>query len=198
MFIALEGPEGAGKSTLLVSLAEGLRKHGHHVVTTREPGATDLGQRIRDILLDGPDMHPRAELHLFLADRANHVENLILPALKQGKIVITDRHASSTVVYQGYARGGDVEAIRALNTSATAGLEPDLVLLLDVDPEVGLARQARSDRLGGQPLEFHEKVREGFLSEARRDPDRWAVLHADSGAEQVAERALGIVLMRLT
>ncbi len=197
MFITLEGPEGAGKTTLIRGLAERLRAEGRAVVTTREPGAGPVGGMIREILLGNNEIHPRAELLLFLADRAQHIEALIRPALAAGQVVLCDRHADSTVVYQGYGRGLDRDEMRRMNTHATGGLVPDLTLLLDVDPELGLQRQERADRLGGEGLEFHQRVREGFLSEAKREPTRWVVLNAQEPAPQVEERAWKVIAERL-
>lgn len=185
MFVALEGPEGSGKSTAAAGLANLLQQAGRGVVVTREPGAGELGQRIRSILLDGPDMPPLSELFLFLADRANHMVETIKPAIDSGKVVLCDRHADSTVVYQGHARGLDVEELRRLNALATGGIKPDLVLLFDLQVEVGLARVESKDRLDAEPVSFHEKVRAGFLAEASLDPGRWVVLDASQEPEKV-------------
>ena len=178
MFVALEGPEGSGKSTAAAGLARLLEESGCPVTVTREPGSGELGRRIREILLDGPAMPPLSELFLFMADRANHMAETVRPALAACKVVLCDRHADSTVVYQGYARGLDIEVLRKLNGIATDGLRPDLVLLFDLPAEKGLARVTAKDRLDAEPKEFHEKVREGFLAEARRDPGRWRVIDA--------------------
>lgn len=185
MFVALEGPEGSGKSTAAAGLANLLQQAGRGVVVTREPGAGELGQRIRSILLDGPDMPPLSELFLFLADRANHMVETIKPAIDSGKVVLCDRHADSTVVYQGHARGLDVAELRRLNALATGGIKPDLVLLFDLPVEVGLARVESKDRLDAEPVSFHEKVRAGFLAEASLDPGRWVVLDASQEPEKV-------------
>lgn len=185
MFVALEGPEGSGKSTAAAGLANLLQQAGRGVVVTREPGAGELGQRIRSILLDGPDMPPLSELFLFLADRANHMVETIKPAIDSGKVVLCDRHADSTVVYQGHARGLDVAELRRLNALATGGIKPDLVLLFDLQVEVGLARVESKDRLDAEPVSFHEKVRAGFLAEASLDPGRWVVLDASQEPEKV-------------
>ncbi|HRJ26213.1 MAG TPA: dTMP kinase [Fimbriimonadaceae bacterium] len=198
MFITLEGPEGAGKSTLQRSLAEALRQAGHEVVETREPGATATGHALRQILLESPTLPARAELFLFLADRANHVDELIRPALFQGAIVISDRFADSTVVYQGDGRGFDRDALRAWNHFATGGLAPDLTLLLDLDPEVGIARGLKGDRMDQEPLEFHRRIRDGFLREAEQEPDRWVVLDAARPAAEVHQAALSVVQGRLS
>ena len=166
MFITFEGPEGAGKSTALAALAARLRLAGRKVLTTREPGAGDFGKRIREILLHGDDLDPKAELLLFLADRSNHVATIILPALAGGLIVLCDRYADSTLVYQAYARGLDEEFARAGNKFATGNLVPDLTLLFDLEPELGLARLTSKDRLDAQPLEFQASgYAKGFLRE---------------------------------
>lgn len=190
MFVTFEGPEGAGKSTALRGVAERLRERGLEVVTTREPGAGDFGLRIREILLHGEDMPPASELFLFLADRANHVATLIRPALAAGKWVLCDRHADSTFVYQAVARGLDAEFVRAANRFATGGLVPDRTLLFDLDPEIGLSRLVSQDRLDAQPLEFHRKVRDGFLALAGTEPDRFRVLDASQTPDRLIEAAL--------
>lgn len=197
MFITLEGPEGAGKSTVIGGLAERFTELGRDVVTTREPGAGDFGQHIRTILLEGEDMPAESELFLFLADRANHVVNLIQPSLDEGKVIICDRHAESTLVYQGYARGLDKEFLRRANLTATRGLRPDLILLLDLDVEVGLARQVAKDRLDLESLDFHQKVRAGFLTEARSEMSRWAKIDAAQNPERVLEDCWTAILSRL-
>lgn len=194
VFITFEGPEGAGKSTVLAMVAERLRARGHAVLSTREPGAGEVGKAIRDILLHGGDIHPHAELFLFLADRAQHVERIVRPFLSQAhsenRIVLCDRHADSTVVYQGHARGMDIEELRRLNWLATAGLVPDRTYLLDLPVEVGLGRLKDPDRLDREPIEFHRRVREGFRAEADREPERWRVLDATQSPEHLVEEIL--------
>jgi dTMP kinase len=197
MFVTLEGPEGAGKSTVLPALARALREGGREVVTTREPGAGEFGSAVRDLLLHGGDIEPLTELFLFLADRAEHVAKTVRPALARGAVVLCDRHADSTVVYQGYGRGLDLDQLRSLNSLATGGLVPDLTLLLDVPPEVGLARVSKGDRLDKEPLDFHKRVREGFLTEAEREPGRWRIIDASQPSESVAQDCLSAVLAAL-
>jgi dTMP kinase len=197
VFVTLEGPEGAGKSTLALALAQRMRAVTAEVVVTREPGSGQVGEAIRGILLHGPRLAPMCETFLFLADRAQHVDRLVRPALVRGAWVVCDRFADSTVVYQGHARGGDLEALRAWNVAATGGLNPDLTFLLDLDPQIGLARIDRPDRLDREPLEFHVRVREGFLHEAARDPGRWVVLDAARPPDQVLESAWQEVVRRL-
>ncbi|MCH8977848.1 MAG: dTMP kinase [Armatimonadetes bacterium] len=187
MFVTFEGPEGAGKSTALRAVAARLGEAGHEVVTTREPGAGEFGQAVREILLNGEHLDPKAELFLFLADRAQHTAGTIRPSLAAGKIVLCDRYADSTVVYQGHARGLDLDELHRLNDLATGGLVPDLTLLLDVDARAALDRHGEQDRLEREPEEFHQKVREGFLSEALRDPARWKKIDASQPPEVVAE-----------
>jgi len=189
MFVTLEGPEGAGKSTLARGLADRLRAEGRTVVVTREPGAGELGASIRQILLHGGDMPSMSELFLFLADRANHVETLIRPALERGETVICDRFADSTVVYQGFGRGLDLGMLRQLNRLATSGLEPDVTLLLDLPVEIGLARVTEKDRMDQMVESFHQKVRDGFLTEAALQPSRWRLIDATDSADKVLDAA---------
>lgn len=185
MFITFEGPEGAGKSTILGLVAERLEGEGIKVVKTREPGATDFGKAVRKLLLDGEAMPAESELFLFLADRANHVRKVILPALQEGSWVLCDRYADSTFVYQAIVRGLDAEFVSQANQFATAGLTPDLTVLFDLDPEVGLARIQSKDRLDRMPLEFHRAVRTGFLRLASLDSDRWRIVDSDRPVSDV-------------
>jgi dTMP kinase len=185
VFVTLEGPEGAGKSTVARRLASALEGTGREVLLTREPGSGPVGQRLRSVLLDSEGMTQKCELFLFLADRAQHVESVVRPALERGAIVLCDRYADSTIVYQGHARGLDLEVLRSLNEFATGGLDPDLTLLLDLDPKTGLARLESKDRLDSEPLEFHQKVRNGFLEEAKIEPKRWEVIDASRSPDEV-------------
>lgn len=193
MFVTFEGPEGAGKSTASRAVAVGLREAGRQVLETREPGAGEVGKAIREILLHGGDLEPRAELLLFLADRAQHVAQVVRPALARGEIVLCDRHADSTFVYQGIARGLDPRFVRAGNAFATGGLVPDLTLLFDLPAEVGLARLQNPDRMDALPLEFHQKVRQGFLDLAAAEPGRFRIVDATQEAPKVADWALRLV-----
>lgn len=193
MFITFEGPEGSGKSTAIQLIAEKLREQGVKVLTTREPGAGDFGQQIRALLLEGNSMPALSELFLFLADRANHVESIIRPALDAGAVVLCDRHADSTVVYQG-ARGFDKGMLRHLNSLATKGLAPNLTLLFDIEPSVGLSRIQDKDRLDREPLAFHAAVRQGFLDEMRLDPKRWRLIDASASKDAVFDQAWSIVV----
>jgi dTMP kinase len=189
VFIALEGGEGAGKTTQARLLAIWLRDQGYDVVTTREPGATKIGMRLRAILLDTAHtgLSARAETLLYAADRAEHVSAVILPALERGAVVVTDRYVDSSLAYQGAGRNQSTDEVATLNQWATGGLVPDLTVLLDMPPTGGLGRRARSaDRLEAEPLDFHERVRRGFLALAGAEPDRYLVLDASQSPEDVS------------
>jgi dTMP kinase len=187
LFITLEGPEGGGKSTLAPLLAEHLRGRGLAVVACAEPGGGALGQAIRGLLLnpEHTNIAPRTELLLFLAARAQLIQDTIAPALAAGQIVVSDRYSDSTLAYQAYAGGLPVEEVEAAVNSATGGLWPDLTLLLDVPPEVGLARQATRNRMENKGLEFHTRVRDGFLIQWQRYPERIHRIDAARPLEQV-------------
>jgi dTMP kinase len=189
VFIALEGGEGAGKTTQARLLAIWLREQGYDVVTTREPGATKIGMRLRAVLLDTAHtgLSARAETLLYAADRAEHVSSVILPALQRGAVVVTDRYVDSSLAYQGAGRNQSIDAVATLNQWATGGLMPELTVLLDMPPANGLGRRARSaDRLEAEPLDFHERVRRGFLALAGAEPDRYLVLDASQSPEDVS------------
>jgi dTMP kinase len=189
VFIALEGGEGAGKTTQARLLAIWLREQGYDVVTTREPGATKIGMRLRAVLLDTAHtgLSARAETLLYAADRAEHVSAVILPALQRGAVVVTDRYVDSSLAYQGAGRNQSIDAVATLNQWATGGLMPELTVLLDMPPANGLGRRARSaDRLEAEPLDFHERVRRGFLALAGAEPDRYLVLDASQSPEDVS------------
>lgn len=196
MFVTLEGPEGAGKSTVIRTLGVQLTDLGFNVVTTREPGDSSIGRQVRELLLEGSSIDRRTELLLFLADRAQHIVEVVRPALSAGKIVLCDRFVDSTIVYQGHARGLNLQTLRSLNQFATDGLTPELTLLFDLDVQIGLSRISRKDRLDSEPIEFHQKVREGFLAESRLDPRRWEILDASQPVEIVTHSALAFVLKR--
>jgi dTMP kinase len=190
LFVAFEGGEGVGKSTQIGRAASWLRERGHDVVETREPGGTPLGQEVRRLVLD-PDGHvtPRAEALLYAADRAHHVDTVIRPALGAGRIVLTDRYIDSTLAYQGAGRGLTVTETRVVTAWATDGLLPDLTVVLDLDPRVGLQRagaRASLDRLEAASPAFHEAVRAGFLELAREAPDRYLVVDAAAAPDIVA------------
>jgi dTMP kinase len=190
MFITLEGPEGSGKSSQLPDLAEFLSGQGWDVLTTREPGGTPIGDQIRQILmrLDNQELHPRTEILLFLASRAQLVEQVIKPALREGKLVLCDRFGDSTLAYQGYGHGLNLDTLRTMLDFATDKLKPDLTLLLDVDVETGLQRKRKEDewnRLDAYALAFHQRVREGYHELCRQEPERWRVIDAMQPKEAV-------------
>ncbi len=195
-FIAFEGGEGAGKSTQEALLAQALVDRGRVVARTREPGGTPAGEQIRHVLLspefDGLDA--RAEALLFAASRGEHVARVIRPALERGDVVICDRYIDSSVAYQGYGRDLGVQRIRDLSLWATGGLLPDLTVVLDVDPEVGLARFEQRDRLEAEPIAYHRSVRAGFLALAAAEPDRYLVLDARSDQQTIAAAILARVV----
>lgn len=203
MFITLEGSEGSGKTSQIPALADALRRAGCTVLTTREPGGTPIGDQIRNILMNfkNTDMHPRTEILLFQAARAQHVERIIRPALAEGKVVVCDRFADSTMAYQGYGYETDLNVLRTLLDFATGGLRPDLTLLFDVDVEVGLRRRQSSggeyNRMDAFQLDFYQRVRKGYLELAAADPDRWVVLDASLPKAEVQENMLRAVRARL-
>jgi dTMP kinase len=189
LFIALEGGEGAGKTTQARLLAIWLREQGYDVITTREPGATKVGMRLRAVLLDTAHagLSARAETLLYAADRAEHVASVINPALDRGAVVVTDRYVDSSLAYQGAGRKLPAAEVARVNQWATGGLVPDLTVLLDMPPAHGLGRRARSaDRLEAEPLDFHERVRSGFLALARAEPQRYLVLDASRPAAELS------------
>ena len=193
MFITFEGPDGSGKTTQVAPLSEFLTQRGYQVLITREPGGTAIGDQIRQVLSDlkNTGMHPRSETLLFLAARAQLVEQVIKPHLADGHIVLCDRYADSTMAYQGYGHQNDLDQINSLINFATGGLKPDLTLLLDVGAEAGLTRKAEGtewNRLEAYSLEFHERVRAGYLALARDEPERIRVVRADGEADEVASR----------
>jgi dTMP kinase len=188
LLVAFEGGEGSGKTTQARLVAIWLRELGYDVVTTHEPGATKIGMRLRALLLDTSHtgMSPKAEALMYAADRAEHVDSVITPALDRGAVVITDRYVDSTLAYQGYGRDLPLDEIARFNWWATGGRTPDLTIVLDMDPMAGLSRRTRSaDRLEAEPTEFHLRVRAGFLDLARRDPGRYLVLDADQAPDQI-------------
>jgi dTMP kinase len=197
--ITFEGIDGCGKSTQMRLLERYLTDRGFAVVSTREPGGTDLGRKIRSALLDGArgSVEPLAELLLYAADRAQHARQVIMPALAEGKVVLSDRFYDATTVYQGYARGFDLKLVNQLNELATGGLKPDLTLLFDLDAETGLERTrrrgdeagvaARPDRLDQEPVEFHNRVRKAYLEIAAREPQRFRVIPATGPVEETFE-----------
>ncbi len=192
MFITLEGPEGSGKTSHLPPLVDYLRAKGHIVSATREPGGTSIGEQIRAVIHDlkNQEMHPRTETLLYQAARAQIVEQFIKPRLEAGEVVISDRYYDSTIAYQGYGHQQDLEQVRALVKYATGGLVPDLTILLDLDVEVGLGRKKKDNewnRLDAYTVEFHKRVRTGYLKMVEAEPDRWVVVDAEQPWESVQQ-----------
>ncbi len=199
MFITLEGPEGSGKSTQIRRLAKRLDAMGYPVITTREPGGTPIGDQIRQVLvrMENKELHPRTEILLFLAARAQLVEQLIKPALQDGKIILCDRYGDSTLAYQGYGHGLDLEKLRQMLDFATDHLKPDLTILMDLDVKTGLLRKKAEDewnRLDAYEVLFHERVREGYLSLAHEEPERWRIVDASQSIDAVQEDLFQIIL----
>ena len=204
MFITFEGPDGSGKSTQLKLLASALREEGVDIITTREPGGTEIGDQIRAVIMNMKNkaMDPRTELLLFNASRAQLVEELIRPSLAAGKIILCDRYADSTMAYQGYGHGLDKDELRRLLNFATGGLKPDLTLLFDISAEAGLKRRLSNhdewNRMDDYALQFHERVRGGFLELAAADPERWVVIDADRDPGVIHAEVLDIVKRKLS
>lgn len=201
MFITLEGVEGSGKSTVCDRLATWLKAQGFDLVLTREPGSSSLGRKLRAILLDmnSVDLSEQSELFLYLADRAQHVREVLEPALGAGKIVLCDRYADSTLAYQGYGRGVNLDELTLVNNMAIRGLWPDLTLLFDVDAEVGLSRARKRNqeenieqtegRFEAEELDFHQRIRQGYLNLAQKYAYRYRLIDANLPANQVFEQA---------
>ena len=204
MFITFEGPDGGGKTTQLKLLASALREEGREIVTTREPGGTEIGDQIRAVIMNMKNkaMDPRTELLLFNASRAQLVEELIRPSLAAGKAILCDRYADSTMAYQGYGHGLDKDELRRLLNFATGGLKPDLTLLFDISAEAGLKRRLSNhdewNRMDDYALQFHERVRGGFLELAAADPERWVVIDADRDPGVIHAEVLDIVKRKLS
>jgi dTMP kinase len=202
-FITLEGPEGSGKTTQVAALSSFLIQQGYPLVVTREPGGTSIGDQIRSVLmaLKNSEMQPRTEILLFQASRAQLVEQVIKPHLKDGKVVLCDRYADSTLAYQGYGyQRFSLEQLRPLIAFATGGLQPHLTLLLDLDINLGLERRRQDgdwNRLDALECAFHERVRQGYLEMARADPGRWVVIDAAQPMETVQAAIREVVLERL-
>ncbi len=195
LFITFEGPDGCGKTTQMNLLAKYFENQGKKVVLTREPGGKGLGEKVREILLnyDG-EVSDRCESFLFLADRAQNIDIIVKPAVKQGEIVLCDRHIDSTVAYQGYGRGLDINEINMLNNLATGGKKPDLTLVFDVDVETSMKRVGKEkDRMESAGIEFHNRVRNGYLELATQEPDRIKVLDATKTIEEIHEKVIEII-----
>ena len=190
LFITFEGADGCGKTTQLEMTANYLKGKGYDVITTREPGAEKLGKTLREILLhyDG-EISSRSELFLYLADRAQHIDMVVKPAIERGTIVLCDRHTDSTLAYQGYGRGLDLDQLKKLNNIAVNGCKPDLTLLYDVSVEVAQTRVGKEkDRLESEGVMFHNKVRNGYLELAKNEPQRFAIIDASLSIDAVFEK----------
>jgi dTMP kinase len=199
-FITLEGPEGAGKTTQVKLLSKALTKLDVPHVVTRDPGGTPLGKQVRRILLTpGMSVAPMAELLLYQADRAQHVAEIIRPALEAGKLVLCDRYVDSSIAYQGYGRNIDIDLINNLNELATGGLKPIMTILFDIQSEDGLSRlhPGGHDRIEREALDFHMRVRKGYLALADAEPERWRILDAAKPLTTVQEEFMKILTTRL-
>ena len=190
--VTLEGGEGSGKSSQADALATLMREHDYDVTITREPAGTELGEIVKGIFQRGVTVTAGAELLLFEAARAQHVQEVIRPALERGKVILCDRYTDSTLAYQGYGRGLSLDHLRAVNHIATGGLPPHFTILLDLPPETGLARKDHEplgDSIGKESLEFHQRVRAGYLDLAQREPKRMVVVDASLPKDQVTQAA---------
>lgn len=195
LFITFEGTDGCGKTTQIELLKTYLETKGYKVILTREPGAKGLGTKLREILLNYEgEVSSNCESFLFLADRAQHVDTLIKPAIERGEIVLCDRHTDSTVAYQGYGRGLDLEQIHMLNNLATSGLKPDITFLFDIDIETAQQRVGKSkDRMESAGMEFFKRVRQGYLEIAKSEPQRVKVLDATQKVEDISQKVIEYV-----
>ena len=199
LFITFEGADGCGKTTQLNLLKEYLENNGYEVVLTREPGGKGLGEKVREILLnyDG-EVSNRCESFLFLADRAQNIDIIVNPAIEQGKIVLCDRHTDSSVAYQGYGRGLDINQINTLNNLATNNKKPDLTLVFDVDIETSMQRVGNEkDRMESAGKEFFNRVRNGYLELAKQEPDRIKVIDSTKSIQEVQKEVLEIIKTKL-
>ncbi len=204
MFITIEGPEGSGKTTAVDAAVKKLEEMGYQIVRTREPGGTPIAEQIRNVILDKNNtaMDQRTEALLYAASRRQHLVEKVWPALKEGKIVICDRYLDSSLAYQGGARGLGIDNILQVNSFATEGTFPDLTLLFDIDPQLGLARIAANsnrevNRLDLEKIDFHNKVRNTFLELAKRYPERYVIIDASQSREEVAKKTLEVMLSRI-
>lgn len=193
LFVTFEGVEGSGKTTVAKAIAENLHQKGLTVVVTAEPGTTSVGSQIRQLLATVSERTAWTEAFLFLADRAEHVAKVIKPALERGEIVLCDRFTDSTIAYQGFGLGLPLEWLTQLNSIATNGLVPDLTLLLDIEPEAGLKRSRQETVFERRSLDFHQRVRWGYLWLAKQEPHRVKVIDASQPLESVLTQALRLV-----
>lgn len=195
LFITFEGADGCGKTTQQLKAAEYLDEKGYDVIVTREPGAKGLGEKIREILLnyDG-EVSDKCESFLFLADRAQHVDIMIKPAIESGKIILCDRYTDSTAAYQGYGRQQNLDRINMLNDIATGCLKPDLTIVFDIDVETSMKRVgSEKDRLESAGIEFHNRVRNGYLELAKQEPNRIKVIDASKSIEEIHEEVKKVI-----
>lgn len=199
-FITIEGPEGAGKTTVMKDVAEKLQAEGYEIITTREPGGIRISERIREVILDNDliEMDGRTEALLYAAARRQHLVEKIVPALSEGKIVLCDRFVDASLAYQGYARGLGIDEVLSINEFAIGNLMPNLTLLFDLDPEIGLSRIAQHDnrelnRLDVESLSFHKLVREGYQEVIKRYPHRIHVIDASRTQEEVTDEVLNVL-----
>ncbi|MEK6221005.1 MAG: dTMP kinase [Chloroflexota bacterium] len=204
MFITLEGPEGSGKTSQISLLADNLREKGHDIVLTREPGGTEIGNQIRQVIMDlkNTEMHPISEILLFQASRAQLVNQVIRPALREGKIVLCDRYADSTLAYQGYGHQTDLNTLTQIIEFATGGLKPDFTVLLDIDSEEGLKRRSGDDehwnRMDAYEMAFHQRVREGYHQLLAAEPGRWEKIDAGKLIPEVQIDLQAVILERIS
>jgi len=199
LFVVFEGGDGVGKSTQVVELVSRLRNRRIEPVVTRQPGGTPIGEKLRELLLDPghPELTARTEALVYAADKAQHVEEVILPALAHGKVVVCDRYVDSMIAYQGAGRVLDLAEVEQVARWATGGLRPDLTVLLDIDPAEAVANIRQQDRLEAAGLDFHRRAREHFLRLAGEDPERYLVLGARESRENIAEKVAEKVLALL-
>lgn len=204
LFITLEGPEGSGKTSAIKIVKERLESLGYQIEMTREPGGTSISEQIREVILDKRNtlMDPRTEALLYAASRRQHLVEKIWPSLKEGKIVFCDRYLDSSLAYQGYARGLGIDEILKVNDYATEGTFPDITLLFDIDPELGLERINKNkdrevNRLDVEKLSFHKKVREGYLLLSKKFPERYIIVDASKPLEEVANQVFEEIIKKL-
>ena len=195
LFITFEGADGCGKTTQQGLCAEYLKENGIEVILSREPGATALGVKLREILLHYPDpVASECETFLYLADRAQHIQEKIIPALEEGKIILCDRHTDSNIAYQGYGRGIDIDKVKYLNDIAVAGVKPDITFVFDVDSEIAQERVGKNkDRMEKEGIEFHKKIRFGYLELAKKYPNRIKVINSNLPIDEVFEQVKKII-----